>query len=288
MAKQTRIQMSNEDFITLEKAVNKFNKKVRELERLTDDSSYLPETRNFKEVLKSFETRDEFNRIVKSLNNFSTQKSSGVRVTLETGQEISRWELTELNRARRRAYKNLMTEKETILNERISIGIGDERLREINRQLEKVENVLNTNQRDFNRIKDQVFKYGSTDYYFKQDLLFQKNFLEAIEDLVNLENYNILLNEVRKRENPTDLWNWVKDSEILADVFLWYDDKKGNTSYGAFASNDDRLNAVLTELDIDIKNYWKDEKNGLKKKAKLDKEIAKKQKIINKKQSKAK
>ena len=264
MAKQTRIQMSNEDFITLEKAVNKFNKKVRELERLTDDSSYLPETRNFKEVLKSFETRDEFNRIVKSLNNFSTQKSSGVRVTLETGQEISRWELTELNRARRRAYKNLMTEKETILNERISIGIGDERLREINRQLEKVENVLKTNQRDFNRIKGQVFKYGSTDYYFKQDLLFQKNFLEAIKDLRYLENYDILLNEINKRKNPTDLWNWVKNSEILADVFLWYDDEKGNSSYGAFASNDQRLDRALEELGIEIDQYWEKEKEAKK------------------------
>ena len=264
MAKQIRIQMSNEDFITLEKAVNKFNKKVRELERLTDDSSYLPETRNFKEVLKSFETRDEFNRIVKSLNNFSTQKSSGVRVTLETGQEISRWELTELNRARRRAYKNLMTEKETILNERISIGIGDERLREINRQLEKVENVLKTNQRDFNRIKGQVFKYGSTDYYFKQDLLFQKNFLEAIKDLRYLENYDILLNEINKRKNPTDLWNWVKNSEILADVFLWYDDEKGNRSYGAFASNDQRLDRALEELGIEIDEYWEKEKEAKK------------------------
>lgn len=264
MAKQTRIQMSNEDFITLEKVVNKFNKKVRELERLTDDSSYLPETRNFKEVLKSFETRDEFNRIIKSLNNFSTQKSSGVRVTLETGQEISRWELTELNRARRRAYKNLMTEKETILNERISIGIGDERLREINRQLEKVENVLKTNQRDFNRIKGQVFKYGSTDYYFKQDLLFQKNFLEAIKDLRYLENYDILLNEINKRKNPTDLWNWVKNSEILADVFLWYDDEKGNRSYGAFASNDQRLDRALEELGIEIDEYWEKEKEAKK------------------------
>lgn len=264
MAKQTRIQMTNEDFITLEKAVNKFNKKVRELERLTDDSSYLPETRNFKEVLKSFETRDEFNRIVKSLNNFSTQKSSGVRVTLETGQEISRWELTELNRARRRAYKNLMTEKETILNERISIGIGDERLREINRQLEKVENVLKTNQRDFNRIKGQVFKYGSIDYYFKQDLLFQKNFLEAIKDLRYLENYDILLNEINKRKNPTDLWNWVKNSEILADVFLWYDDEKGNRSYGAFASNDQRLDRALEELGIEIDEYWEKEKEAKK------------------------
>ena len=264
MAKQTRIQMSNEDFITLEKAVNKFNKKVRELERLTDDSSYLPETRNFKEVLKSFETRDEFNRIIKSMNNFSTQKSSGVRVTLESGQEISRWELTELNRARRRAYKNLMTEKETILNERISIGIGDERLREINRQLEKVENVLKTNQRDFNRIKDQVFKYGSTDYYFKQDLLFQKNFLEAIKDLRYLENYDILLNEINKRKNPTDLWNWVKNSEILADVFLWYDDEKGNRSYGAFASNDQRLDRALEELGIEIDEYWEKEKEAKK------------------------
>ena len=280
MAKQTRIQMTNKDYITLEKAVNKFNKRVRELERLEDDSSYLPEKRNFKEVLKSFETRDEFNRIIKSLNNFSTQKSSGVRVTLETGQEISRWELTELNKARRRAYKNLMTEKATILNERISIGIGDERLREINRQLEKVENVLKTNQRDFNRIKGQVFKYGSIDYYFKQDLLFQKNFLEAIEDLINLDNYDILLNEVRKRENPTDLWNWVKNSEILSDVFLWYDNNKGNKSYGAFASNDQRLDSALENLGIDIKNYWKDEDNGLKKKAKIKKEIVKKQKII--------
>lgn len=264
MAKQTRIQMTNEDFITLEKAVNKFNKKVRELERLTDDSSYLPETRNFKEVLKSFETRDEFNRIIKSMNNFSTQKSSGVRVTLETGQEISRWELTELNRARRRAYKNLMTEKETILNERISIGIGDERLREINRQLEKVENVLKTNQRDFNRIKGQVFKYGSTDYYFKQDLLFQKNFLEAIKDLRYLENYDILLNEINKRKNPTDLWNWVKNSEILADIFLWYDDEKGNRSYGAFASNDQRLDRALEELGIEIDEYWEKEKEAKK------------------------
>lgn len=264
MAKQTRIQMTNEDFITLEKAVKNFNKKVRELERLTDDSSYLPEKRNFKEVLKSFETRDEFNRIIKSLNNFSTQKSSGVRVTLETGQEISRWELTELNRARRRAYKNLMTEKETILNERISIGIGDERLREINRQLEKVEKVLETNQRDFNRIKGQVFKYGSTDYYFKQDLLFQKNFLEAIKDLRYLENYDILLNEINKRKNPTDLWNWVKNSEILADVFLWYDDEKGNRSYGAFASNDQRLDRALEELGIEIDNYWEREKEAKK------------------------
>lgn len=264
MAKQTRIQMTNEDFITLEKAVNKFNKKVRELERLTDDSSYLPETRNFKEVLKSFETRDEFNRIIKSMNNFSTQKSSGVRVTLESGQDISRWELTELNRARRRAYKNLMTEKETILNERISIGIGDERLREINRQLEKVENVLKTNQRDFNRIKGQVFKYGSTDYYFKQDLLFQKNFLEAIKDLRYLEHYDILLNEINKRKNPTDLWNWVKNSEILADIFLWYDDEKGNRSYGAFASNDQRLDRALEELGIDIDEYWEKEKEAKK------------------------
>lgn len=275
MAKQTRIQMSNEDFIILEKAVNKFNKKVRELERLTDDSSYLPETRNFKEVLKSFETRDEFNRIIKSLNNFSTQKSSGVRVTLETGQEISRWELTELNRARRRAYKNLMTEKETILNERISIGIGDERLREIDRQLEKVENVLKTNQRDFNRIKGQVFKYGSTDYYFKQDLLFQKNFLEAIKDLRYLENYDILLNEINKRKNPTDLWNWVKDSEILADVFLWYDDEKGNRSYGAFASNDQRLDRALEELGIEIDEYWEKEKEAKKQSRKKQQSKAK-------------
>ena len=275
MAKQTRIQMSNEDFITLEKAVNKFNKKVRELERLTDDSSYLPETRNFKEVLKSFETRDEFNRIIKSLNNFSTQKSSGVRVTLETGQEISRWELTELNRARRRAYKNLMTEKATILNERISIGIGDERLREINRQLEKVENILKTNQRDFNRIKDQVFKYGSIDYYFKQDLLFQKNFLEAIKDLRYLENYDILLNEINKRKNPTDLWNWVKNSEILADVFLWYDDEKGNRSYGAFASNDQRLDRALEELGIEIDEYWEKEKEAKKQSRKKNQSKAK-------------
>lgn len=271
MAKQTRIVMSNQDFITLEKAVKSFNKRVRELERLTDDSSYLPEQRKFKDVLKSFETRDEFNRIIKSLNNFSTQKSSGVKVTLESGQEISRWELTELNRARRRAYKNLLTEKETILNERISIGMGDERLRELNRQLEKVDKVLETNKRDFNRIKDQVFKYGSTDYYFKQDLLFQRNFLVAIKDLKYLENYDILLNEVNKRKNPTDLWNWVKDSEILADIFLWYDDEKGNRSYGAFATNDQRLDRALEDLGIEIEGYWEREEE-IKKQAKMKKE----------------
>lgn len=248
------IRWKKGDYIKLGQAVAKFNNTINELERNEDLVETLPDKRNYQELKNKIYSRKELNRVIKALRRANIENLSDIHV-YESGEEVSKWEFQEINKARRRAIRNLSRERETILSERPSIGMGDERLNEIQAIEKSFSNLSARSGSDFKRIIDRIFHVGKSDYKITKDEQFRKNFYKALEGVKNFQNYDLLKRELDKIKNPSKFYEYVKRSPVLMDLFLWY--KNPNSLfYGAFDDNEDAFDSTLmfhlgiTDVDV--------------------------------------
>ena len=228
-------------YIKLGQAVSRFNKIINELE--VDERDYLPELRDYKEIKEHITSRKELNRIIKSLRRANIENLLATK-SFDSGEEISKWEFQELNKAKRRAFRNLEKERESILTNRPSIGMGDERLSEI-KAIETSFNELHEKTgSDLKRVIDRIFSVGRSDYKLSKDKLFMDNFYKALEGVSNYQNYKILKDELDKIKNPTKFYEFVNKSPVLMDLFLWYKESD-SLFYGGFSDNEEAFNSTL-------------------------------------------
>ena len=235
------IRWKRGDYIKLGQAVSRFNKIINELD--TDERNFLPELKDYKEIKEHITSRKELNRIIKSLRRVDTENLLNTKI-LDSGEEISKWEYQELNKARRRAFRNLELERESILKDRPSIGMGDERLSEIHAIEQSFIDLENRTGKDLKRLKTRIFSVGRSDYKLSRDELFRRNFYTALEGISNFQNYDILKKELDKIKNPTKFYEFVKKSPILMDLFLWYKESD-SLFYGSFSSNQEAFDTSL-------------------------------------------
>ena len=235
------IRWKRGDYIKLGQAVSRFNKIINELD--IDERNFLPELKNYQEIKEHITSRKELNRIIKSLRRVDTENLLNTK-TLESGEEISKWEYQELNKARRRAFRNLELERESILKDRPSIGMGDERLSEIHAIEQSFIDLENRTGKDLKRIKTRIFSVGRSDYKLSKDELFRRNFYTALEGISNFQNYDVLKKELDKIKNPTKFYEFVKKSPVLMDLFLWYKESD-SLFYGGFNDNEEAFNSTL-------------------------------------------
>lgn len=251
--RESLIRWKINDYKELEKAVNSFNRKIKRLERRGKTS--LPETLDYVKTRKEIRSRKELNRVLRSLEEFKKTGSEEI-VKLKSGTEITKWEYGELKKARRRAKNNLTREARKILQVRnASLGMGDERISQIESIIESFENLENKKGFEFKRTKERIFIQGSIDINLKRAETFRRNFLESIKEASTFEGYDKLVNSLNKIKNPIDFYNKVRKSQIAMDFGVWYNeisDGTDNISYGAFATSQDMFNQMLNELDIII------------------------------------
>lgn len=229
------------DYIKLGRAVSRFNKIINELD--TDERNFLPELKNYQEIKEHITSRKELNRVIKSLRKVNAENLLNTKI-LESGEEISKWEYQELTKARRRAFRNLELERESILKDRPSIGMGDERLSEIHAIEQSFIDLENRTGKNLKRIKSRIFSVGRSDYKLSKDELFRKNFYTALEGISNFQNYDVLKKELDKIKNPTKFYEFVKKSPVLMDLFLWYKESD-SLFYGGFTDNEEAFNSTL-------------------------------------------
>ena len=235
------IRWKRGDYIKLGKAVSRFNKIITEFD--TDERDYLPELKDYRELKDHITSRKELNRVIKSLRRVNAENLLNTKI-LESGEEISKWEFQEINKARRRAFRNLELEKESILKDRPSIGMGDERLSEI-RAIEESFNKLNEKTgSDLKRLISRIFSVGRSDYKLSKDVLFRENFYKALEGISNFQNYDVLKKNLDKIKNPSKFYEYVKKSPVLMDLFLWYKESD-SLFYGGFNDNEEAFNSTL-------------------------------------------
>ena len=244
------IRWKRGDYVRLGQSVARFNKMLAELDDMANNN--LPEGRDYKVLKESITTRSELNRVIKSLNR-ATKSNLTEQRKFASGEEISKWEFSELNKAKRRALRNLAKEKQTIIESRESIGMGDERLSEIRAIEDSFDKLDERTGAQLDRLKQRIFSIGRSDYKMVKDKQFMENFYTALEGAQNFQNYDVLLKELKKIKNPTKFYEYVKQSPVLMDIFLWYKADEP-TVYGGFDSNEDAFDSSLMfHLGLEVK-----------------------------------
>ena len=235
------IRWKRGDYIKLGQAVSRFNKIINSLD--TDERKFLPDLKDYQEIKEHITSRKELNRVIKSLRRVNTENLLNTKI-LESGEVISKWEYQELNKARRRAFRNLELERESILKDRPSIGMGDERLSEIHAIEQSFIDLENKTGSSLKRVMQRIFSVGRSDYELAKAELFRKNFYKALEEISNFQNYDVLKKRLDKIKNPIKFYEFVKQSPILMDLFLWYKESD-SLFYGSFSSNQEAFNSSL-------------------------------------------
>lgn len=245
------IRWTRSDTAKLSRAVRDFNKKVKELDNLSEEN-YLPDLKEYKDLKERIVSRKELNRVIKSLKRFNQERQQEMIIT-EGGQEITRWEQREINLAERRAISNLTVEKWKLDTSRTNIGMGDKRSKEIDATLESFEKLRTTKGSEFKRVKNRVLTEGTSDRELYKAKVFQQNFYTALEDLKNYDNYELLKKELDKYKNPISFYNKIKDNDILMDIFKWYRGDDGTILvYGSYESGQEAFNSAIENLGLEL------------------------------------
>lgn len=249
---QSLIRWRKEDSIELQRAINSFNRNVRKLRREENKLDYLPDTVKYSDIRKDIISRKEFNRVISSLRAFSKKGAADI-IETSSGQEITRWEYSEIKKARTRAIKSLNVERIKIEQGLHNNLMGDKRIREIESTIKNLNELESTKGYDFKRISNRAKALGNLDLELQRAKVYKENYLNALEQMSGYQNYDKLLNELNKIKNPIKFYEYIQKSNVLSDLFIYYKDKATSQTYGGFADNQDAFNYALNvELEIDI------------------------------------
>lgn len=245
------INFRRKDAGKLSYAVRKFNEKIRELEGL--EREFAPEELNYQEVKSQIASRREFNRVIKSLQRFTRDGQEDI-VTLDSGQNISKWERHELKLSQKRAESYLTSElmKEATLPRNV-FGMKSDRYRQLESLLESISTLEKTKGSEYKKIKERVASIGTTDKTLRRAKTYKENFLSGLKDkqIKNFKNYDLFMKYINKNlKNPIKFFEKMQNSEIFANFFSWYSSKLGTLVLSGFNTNEDAFNLGLEELGI--------------------------------------
>ena len=182
------IRWTRSDYAKLYHAVKRFNEKINELEALELD--YLPEQYNYSELRDTIYSRRELNRILKGLNRFTTRESQQRMIKLPSGEEITRWEYSELKKAMRRSTERI-SDKARGLVENYNV-MGDKEFKQLLRTKESIQDLFNRTGYEFRRTAGRTETWGKTDYELYRAGIFRENFMKALKEMRNYKNYKLL------------------------------------------------------------------------------------------------
>lgn len=242
------IRWKRGDYVKLSKAVNKFNKQINELQ--AKGYNYLPETKSYQSLKENIYTRKELNRLVNSMKKFNIETAK--KVELE-GTDLSKWEYKEIRLARNRARRYLegKLEMQQRENPYAKFGIETKEIEQTRATIKSLDK-LEKQQGKFevNRLIQRIKNLGSYDVEMKRAAQFKENYMKALEQMSNYDNYDLLKEKLDSIKNPEDFYEFIKQSNTLSDLFDYYETSPQAQTYGGFDNNQEAFNRALEELGV--------------------------------------
>ena len=246
------IRWRRNDSVELERAVNRFNRIVREMEK---QGYEVPDRVKYNELRDHIDSRNELEAVIDSLKSIN-ERTIKEQITLNSGEKISLYEYNEALRKKDVAERNLYIEMNKIQSARAlseNKYMGEERITEIQDTLESLDKTFNSKE-SLERMSKRLAFIGRKDYELARNKLFRDNFLKSLDNIKNFDNYDVLKKELNKIKNPNKFYDFVKKSPVLMDIFLWYKEDDGSLVYSTFDTNEQAFNyALQNDLDLDIK-----------------------------------
>lgn len=203
MAKQpSKIRWRESDTAELQRVINNFNAKLYRLKKNNPDlSEYLPDRVKKTEVIKSIESRADFNRITNSLKRFS-KRGSEAPVKSTRGAKATKWEVGEFKKKQQIENARRTRERKKLGEQEVKIagkGTGVKRA-----EMGTVkENALKPSRKNFDNMSQKEWDLATTnidkmlDASHRQDRLMKmrENYLKGLteqgflDDSPELEQY---------------------------------------------------------------------------------------------------
>lgn len=115
MSRNSMIRWKKEDERNLKKAISIFNKKVRRLNKMNKDRSFIPDEIDYEGTKDLITTRSELNRVLNSLSRFKG-KEAFKKVTLPSGEQLTNWEKKEISYQKSNAVRRIKKRMHEIEN----------------------------------------------------------------------------------------------------------------------------------------------------------------------------
>lgn len=229
-------ELKRGDYISLGKAVAKFNRTINELKQ-EENKTYLPEEIKYKDISERIVKKSELDRYIKNLRDFTSNKNDDIYLT-EAGEKITSWEREVLETERKTAIKRMNRALKKVNQ------YDKEQIETLKSNIENMKNLENLTKEDFKDTIKRIHRLGATDYEWRKALQYRENYYRALESISNYENYEKFKKRLDRFKNPINFFNFIQKSETMKDLFVYY---KGGTGLviGAFTTSEDAFNYAL-------------------------------------------
>lgn len=185
----------------------------------------MPEERNYKDIRNEIVTRSQLKNIINSLKRFSREGAEELYTT-KGGKEITVWENRENQILKRNAMRTLNADLKALevpgksgFSRR---EMGSEDANAILASIRSIKKLEEKNGYEYKRIKIRLEDLGSSDFKMIKSIIFQENFMKAVETYSNLEGYDLLMKKLNRTRNPINFYNLISKSDVFSDIFLYY------------------------------------------------------------------
>lgn len=208
-------QLKKGDYISLGKAVAKFNRTVNEL-KAEEKKAYLPELIDYKEMSKRIVTKNELDRYIKNLRDFTIEEGKEIYET-KAGEEITFWERNIIEDERKRAIRRMTRDLKNNVNK-----YDKDTIDTLKSNIKTLKNIEGLTKNDFKDAIRKAHRLGTTDYQYRRALQYRENFYKALEEISNYRYYEKIKQRLDKFTNPINFFKFTQKSEYFKDLFVKY------------------------------------------------------------------
>lgn len=253
------IRWQKKDYSNLIKAVNRYNKRIKELEQM-DLGVDLPDVVNYRDIKKDILSRDDLNQTIKMLDRTRFKNAFDI-LKLENGKLITRYELNTLEKMAKRGINRLQEELQQENEKATFKGLRNDNIIRLEASISTLQNwKTKTDPQAFKYAKERIRTLGNLSYERRRAINFRNVYMKVFNaNLRKYKNYGTFKNELDKIKDPKEFYEFIKKSDFLMDVMkIYYHPETGfsrneNFIYGSFDNNEQAFNnTLISDYGLDI------------------------------------
>lgn len=111
---------------------------------------------------------------------------------------------------------------------------GSGRVREIEANIGRLKSIETKTGYAFKKLKEAIQIQGKSDYSMKKAITYKQNYLNVLEKYSHLDNYDKLMNELKKHSNPLSFFEFMSQNELSQDLTYQSDQYYTQQAFNSF------------------------------------------------------
>lgn len=235
------IPFRQKDEAKLKKEVNRFNRKLKRVQKKyeNEDRLMLPEPLKIKDIKTTIQDRKDLNNLYKMINRFMKRGSEEI-VQTDSGVKMTKFERNEFRIGIIRAKANIRkritaledyleeSEDDDVSTNYSKYRITDDEISRLKDNMESLKDVDKRDQKSLENLRKRIDLWSSETKIYQKNLTYKENYLSALENAFKYVDGYEDLKEKLEKVDPMDFYKLISFDEIASDIKYIYDEyKKG-------------------------------------------------------------